>query len=73
MINIIKMIASNVATSIWEGVRDIFNTASGALVAVVVAIILSVIPTSLLILAALVIFAGIVFSKYKETLDNDSE
>lgn len=72
MIDVIKFLVANVIETVWNGVQDVFSTASGALVAVVVAIILSIVPTPLLIIAALVIFGGIVYTKYKETLDGKS-
>lgn len=73
MIDVIKFLILNVIETVWNGVQDVFSTASGALVAVVVAILLSIVPTALLIIAALVIFGGIVYNKYKETLDGESK
>lgn len=73
MTDVIMSIARKVATSIWDGVQDVFSTASGALIAVVVAIILSIVPTFILVIVAIALFVGIVWSQYKEVLDTDTE
>jgi|AGFS01.1.fsa_nt_gi hypothetical protein len=73
MTDVIMSIARKVASSIWDGVQDVFSTASGALIAVVVAILLSIVPTFILVIAAIALFAGIVWSQYKEVLDTDEE
>ncbi|AZU98144.1 hypothetical protein SEPL_226 [Salmonella phage SE_PL] len=73
MTDVIKEVAIKVATTVWEGVQDVFSSAAGALVAVVVAILLSIVPTFLLIGVAIVLFVGIVYSQVQEKLDKESE
>lgn len=73
MKNIITTIVSNVSKSICNGVQDVFSTASGALIAVVVAILLSILPTFILVLAAIALFVGIVYTQYQDTLDSESK
>lgn len=73
MTDVVAKIARDVANAVWAGVNDVFSTAAGALVAVVVAILLSIVPVWLLVGVAVALFVGIVYSQYKETLDSDPE
>lgn len=72
MIEIIKNIVHDVANTVWTSIKDVFSSSSGVLVALVIAIILGVFPTWILVFGAVVLFAGIIYTKYQETLDNIS-
>lgn len=73
MTDIIAKIARDVISTVWIGIQDVFTSAGGALVATVVAIVLSIFPVWMLCVAAGALFAGIIYTQYKETLDTDSE
>lgn len=73
MTDIITKIARDVANTVWTGVQDVFSSAGGPLVAIVVAIILSIFPVWILCVAAVALFVGILYTQYKETLDTESE
>lgn len=73
MTDIVSKIARDVAATVWTGVQDVFSSAGGALVAIVVAILLSIFPVWLLCIAAGALFIGILYTQYQETLDTESK
>lgn len=73
MTDIVSKIARDVANTVWTGIQDVFSSAAGALVAIVVAILLSIFPVWLLCVAAGVLFVGILYTQYQETLDTESK
>lgn len=73
MKDIVTKIMRDVATTVWVGIQDVFSSAAGALVAICVAILLSIVPVWVLIIAAGALFVGIVYTQYQENLDKESE
>lgn len=71
MTDIISKIVRDVAATVWTGVQDVFSSSGAALVAIVVAIILSIFPVWLLCIAAVALFIGILYTQYQETLDTE--
>lgn len=71
--DVISNIARDVINTVWTGIDDVFSSAAGALVAIVVAILLSIVPLWILVLVAGGLFVGIVYGQYKETLDKETE
>lgn len=73
MTDIVSKIAREVANTVWTGVQDVFSSAGGALVAIIIAILLSIFPVWVLCIAAGALFVGILYTQYQETLDTEPE
>lgn len=73
MTDIVSKIARDVANTVWTGVQDIFSSAGGVLVAIIIAIFLSIFPVWMLCIAAGALFIGILYTQYQETLDAESK
>lgn len=73
MTDIIAKIARSVVNTVWTGVQDVFSSSGGTLIAIVIAIVLSIFPFWILCTAAIVLFAGIIYNQYTITLDSESK